>query len=445
MNISSKKIFSPTSLIALVNGCLFIFTLAFNPLAFAKVIPLDHIIVVVNDDVITQQMLINRINDFKKQLKLENISGTEAKALRKQVLEKMIRDDIQLQKAKQLGIQINDLLLNRMLEQLAKTNHLSLNQFRDAINRQGIPYSRFREETRKELIIKKLQQRLVVDRINISQQEIQQYIHQNESTDAAKISYHLRHILISIPEEVSPKALQKAKQKAENIYKKIRAGSKFSDMAIKYSNGRNALNGGDLGERKANELPKLFVNAVKNLSPGEITKPLRSASGFHILQLVSHSSNAVIVKQTHARHILIRTSGKMTDENARKTLLDIKQQIEDGKKFAPLAAKYSDDPGSKTRGGDLGWADPGNFVPTFEKVMNKLKVGEISAPFKTRFGWHIVQVVARRDHDQSKTIKENTARLAIQKRKIDEQLRLWLRRIRDEAYVKYLDKRYKPG
>ena len=424
------------------------FTLLIGPVLIglapvrADVVELDHIVVVVNDDVITQKMLDNRFSDFLQQMKVNNIPRKDLKALRKQVLERMIRDKIQLQKARQLGIQIDDLMLNRMLDRLAKTNNMTLEEFRQAIEREGISYKRFREQTHDELVIKQLQQRLVASKINISDQEIQQYIEQNESRDNTSTSYHLRHILIPIPEESTPDDLQKAEKLSNEIYRKIQAGSHFEDMAVKYSSGRNALNGGDLGERKANELPALFLDAVKDLEAGETAKPVRSASGFHILQMVSSSNSKKMVKQTHARHILIRTSSEMTDEKARETLLDLKKRIESGEKFADLAGEFSEDPGSKTAGGDLGWAGPGDFVPAFENVMNQLEDGQLSEPFKSQFGWHLLQVLERRDHDQSKANKENAARKAIQKRKIDEELRLWLRRIRDEAYVEYIDPAY---
>jgi len=408
-------------------------------LSHATLKPLDHIVVVVNDDVITNTMLNNRIKDFKKQLELSQLSRIEPETLKKQVLERMIRDIIQIQQAKQFGLTVDDLMLNRMLEQLAISNDMSLETFRDTIETEGLDYTRFREQTRDELIIKQLQQRIVASKISVSDQEVQQYIEQNESLDSSKISYHLRHILISTPEAATPDDIKKAKLDAESVYKKIAAGSKFEDMAIKYSTGRNALKGGDLGERKANELPQLFVNAVKNLSPGETSQPAKSASGFHLLQLVSSSNDQLMVNQTHARHILIRTSSEVSEEQARTTLLDLKQKIESGKKFAELASEYSEDPGSKTQGGDLGWAGPGDLVPTFENVANSLPIGQLSEPFKSPFGWHILEVLERRDHDQAKTNKENQARSAIQKRKVDEELRLWLRRIRDEAYVEHID------
>jgi len=407
--------------------------------ANAALKPLDHIVVVVNDGVITNNMLSDRVQDFRKQLPVSQLARIDPKTLKKQVLERVIRDSIQLQKAKQFGITVDDLMLNRMLEQLAKSNHMSLDIFRQTIESEGLNYTRFREQTRDELIIKQLQQRLVASKISVSDQEVQQYITLNESSDSSKIKYHLRHILIATPESATPADIQDAEERADTAYRKIIAGSQFEDIAIKVSNGRNALKGGDLGERKANELPQLFVDAVKDLKPGETSKPVKSASGFHLLQLVSSSNDEVMVKQTHARHILIRPSAEVSDEQARTTLAGLRLKIEKGEKFAMLASQYSEDPVSKTQGGDLGWAAPGDFVGVFENVANNLEINQISEPFKSPFGWHILEVLERRDHNLAQSNKENQARNAIRKRKIDEELRLWLRRIRDEAYVEYID------
>lgn len=421
------------------SSILFFTLLMVTAVSHASLKPLDHIVVVVNDDVITQTMLDNRVEDFRKQLALSRIASMEAEALKKQVLERMIRDMIQMQQAKQFGITIDDLMLNRMLEQLAKDNKMSLEDFRTTIESEGIKYSRFREQTRDEIIIKQLQQRLVANKINVSDQEILQYIQQNESFDSSNLSYHLRHILIATPEAAKPEDIDKAKLKAQSVYKQIQDGEKFENLALRESSGRNALNGGDLGERKANELPQLFVDVVKDLQPGETSLPIKSASGYHLLQLISSSNDQVMVKQTHARHILIRTSSEINEDQARKTLLDLKQQIEKGASFAELASQHSEDPGSKIKGGDLGWASPGDFVSAFENVANSLSIGQVSEPFKSPFGWHILEVLGHREHDKTKSNKENQARNAIQKRKIDEELRLWLRRIRDEAYVEYID------
>ena len=407
--------------------------------AYAALKPLDKIVVIINNDIITQVMLQNRLTDFQKQLDLEKNPNIDPEAIRKQVLERMIRDQIQLQQAKQFGITVDDLMLNRMLEQLAKNNQMTLEKFRDTVESEGINYSRFREQTRSELVINQLQQRLIVNKVNVSEQEITQYIKQNSSGASSNIRYHLRHILIATPEAASSEDISIAKKKSDTLYEKIKAGGNFKDMALKESNGRNALKGGDLGERKESELPQLFIDAIKKLKPGETSHPVKSASGFHLLQLVKSSNDQIIVQQTHARHILIRTSSSLNDEHARQKLLDIKQKITDGSTFAELASHFSEDPVSKKNGGDLGWAGPGDFVSEFENVARTLTVGQLSEPFKSPFGWHILEVLGHRNQDQTKTNKEGQARNTIKKRKIDEELRLWLRRIRDEAYVEFIE------
>lgn len=407
--------------------------------SYAALKPLDKIVVIVNNDIITQTMLQDRLADFQKQLELGKNTNIDPEAIRKQVLERMIRDQIQLQQAKQFGITVDDLMLNRMLERLAKNNQMTLEKFRDTVESEGINYSRFREQTRDELIVNQLQQRLIANKVNVSEQEITQYIKQNSSEEPSNIRYHLRHILIATPEAASAKDISIAKKKSEAIYEKIKMGDKFEELALKESNGRNALKGGDLGERKENELPQLFVDAIKTLKPGGTSHPVKSASGFHLLQLVKSSKDKIIVQQTHARHILIRTSSDLNDEQARQKLLDIKQKIANGDTFAELASQFSEDPGSKINGGDLGWAGPGDFVSEFENVAKTLIIGQLSEPFKSPFGWHILEVLGHRSQDQTKANKTSQARNAIKKRKIDEELRLWLRRIRDEAYVEYIE------
>ena len=411
--------------------------LSFNSYAVLK--QLDKIVVIVNNDIITQTMLQNRLSDFQKQLELGRNANIDPDAIRKQVIERMIRDQIQLQQAKQFGITVDDLSLNRMLEQLAKNNKMTLESFRDTIESEGLNYTRFREQTRDEIIINQLQKRLVANKVSVSEQEIAQHIKQNESKSSSNIRYHLRHILIATPEAASAKDIATSKKKAEAIYQKIKNGEKFQDLALKESNGRNALNGGDLGERKKNELPQLFINAIKTLKTDETSQPVKSASGFHLLQLVKSSQDKIIIQQIHARHILIRTSSDLNDDQARQKLLDLKQKIADGENFSELASQFSDDPGSKTNGGDLGWTGPGDFVPEFENVANSLTTGQVSEPFKSPFGWHLLEVLEHRNQDRTETNKESQARNAIKKRKIDEELRLWLRRIRDEAYIEFIE------
>jgi len=375
---------------------------------------------------------------------LSSGSISDMDSLKKQVLERMIRDKVQLQQAAQLGIQIDDISLNRMIDAMAQKNNLSLNQLRATLEQEDIDFADFRNQTREELIIQELQKRMVADKVNVTPQEIKQLLESNVAQDKSGTEFHLLHILIATPENASPEDIQLAQKKAENIYQQLLQGADFKQLAIRESNGSNALKGGDLGTRKANELPELFLQAIEGLQQGEVSQPVRSASGFHLLKLASSSSNTEMVTQTHARHILIRTSADISDDNARDSLLDIKKRIEQGEDFADLANEYSEDPGSKIKGGDLGWASPGTFVPAFESVMATLANGEISEPFKSQFGWHLMQLLERRDIDMAKTVMEAKAMQAIRTRKIDEELRLWLRRIRDEAYVEYVDANLKP-
>ena len=425
---------------------LFVFILTglmFNSSAYALA-PLDSIAVVVNEDVITRNELADKVRYYEKQIRLSSGSVSDMDSLKKQVLERMIRDKVQLQQAAQFGIQIDDISLNRMIDAMAKKNDMSLNQLRATLEQEGIDFGDFRSQTRDELIIQELQKRMVADKVNVTPQEIKQFLDSSMQQDKSGTEFHLFHILIATPEDASPDDIQNAQKKVENIYQELLQGADFKQLAIRESNGSNALNGGDLGTRKANELPELFLQAIEGLQQGEVSKPIRSASGFHILKLASSSSNVEMVTQTHARHILIRTSADTDDDKARESLQDIKKRIEQGEDFADLANEYSEDPGSKIKGGDLGWANPGTFVPAFERVMASLTDGEISDPFKSQFGWHIMQVLERREVDMAKTVMEAKAMQAIRTRKIDEELRLWLRKIRDEAYVEYVDASLKP-
>ena len=371
--------------------------------------PLDSIAVVVNDDVITKRELAEKVDYFANQIRLSNGSVSDMDSLKRQVLERMIRDKIQLQQATQLGIQVDDINLNRMIDAMAKKNDLSLDELRTTLAEEGIDFADFRSQTRDELIIQELQKRMVADKVNVTSQEVRQFIESNTQQDNSATEYHLYHILIATPESAGPEDIQLAQKKADALYQQLQQGADFKQLAVQESDGSNALNGGDLGTRKANELPELFLKAIEGLEQGDISQPVRSASGFHLLKLASTSSNIEMVTQTHARHILIRTSADISDEDARQTLIELKQRIKDGEEFADLANEYSDDPGSKIQGGDLGWASPGTFVPEFERAMGSLTAGQISEPFKSQFGWHILQVLERREHDLGKTMLEAKA------------------------------------
>ena len=406
--------------------------------------PLDSIAVVVNDDVITSNELENKVKYYENQIRLTNSTISDRQSLRKQVLERMIRDKVQLQQAAQLGIQIDDINLNRMIDAMARKNNLTLTELRATLEQEGIEFSDFRNQTREELIIQELQKRMVADKVNVTSQEVKQFIESNTKQENSAREYHLLHILIATPESASPEDIQTSQNEAEKIYRELKQGADFKQMAIRESDGSNALDGGDLGTRKANELPELFLKAIEDLDQGDISEPVRSASGFHILKVAGTSKNVEMVTQTHARHILIQTSADVSDDDAMQTLQELKQRIGQGEEFADLANEFSEDPGSKIKGGDLGWASPGTFVPAFENAMDSLAEGEISEPFKSQFGWHLMQVLERREIDMAQNVLEAKAMQAVRARKIDEEIRLWLRRIRDEAYVEYIDDSLKP-
>jgi len=354
-------------------------------------------------------------------------------------MERMIVDEVQLQLAKAQGIQVDDLGLNRVLENIARNNKTTLEEMRRILQQQGVSYEMFREQTRRDLMIRELQKRMVFDRIQIPEQEVTQFIEQQKQNGGNE-KYHLAHILIATPENATPEDIKAAYDKAEKALASIQAGTSFREVALKFSQGRQALEGGDLGWRSAAELPPLFIDAAKNLNKGEVSTPLRSASGFHIIQLIEKQNSKVVIEQTHARHILLRSDMVTDDEQILKTLQSLKQRIDNGEDFAVLAKEYSQDPGSKNNGGDLGWASTGQFVPQFEKVMNSLKPGQISEPFRSPFGWHILQVLERRQQDNTEQQQRESAEQALRERKADEELQLWLRRIRDEAYVEYRGK-----
>ncbi|VAW69189.1 Periplasmic chaperone and peptidyl-prolyl cis-trans isomerase of outer membrane proteins SurA [hydrothermal vent metagenome] len=406
-----------------------------NALAIEEI---DAVAIIVNENVISKNDIEQRLQNIRQQLQQQDKPLPPEKLLKKQVIERMIVDNIQLQMAKAQGIQIDDLSLNKALEGIAQSNRTTLENMRQVLQRRGVAFDAFREQTRKEMTIRQLQQRIIYSRVKVSQQEIDIFLEQQkQSGDTANDKYHLAHILIATPEAASPEEVTQALTKAEGVIAKLEGGESFSDAALRSSNGRNALKGGDLGWRGPAELPPLFLSAARSLEKDQHTKPLRSAGGFHILKLIDKKTQQHIVKQTHARHILIKADAITTDEDARKKLEQVKKRLDKGETFSKLAAEFSQDPGSKNNGGDLGWASPGSFVPRFTEVMNTLKNDQISEPFRSQFGWHIIQVLARRQQDETEQRIQQKAERALQNRKADEELQLWTRRIRDEAYVDY--------
>lgn len=397
---------------------------------------LDKIVAVVNDDVITRTELDNRLHAVKDQLKSQSAPLPPDPVLEKQVLDRMILASLQLQLADRNGIQVDDETLNRTIDRIAEDNKLSLPEFRAVLEKEGYDFAAFREDIRREIIISRVQQRQVNDHIMVTEQEIDSYLAQQKAQGNTGVEYHLAHILVAVPDAASAERLQAARQRAEDILAKLRSGSDFQETAIAVSDGQQALQGGDLGWRKLGELPTLFVDPVTHMQPGDVSDLIRSPSGYHIVKLLDRrDGERHIITQTHARHILIRTDALTGDEDAQAKLRDLRKQVEGGADFAELAKRYSADSANAANGGDLGWVTPGEMVPAFEEQMDKLGTGDVSEPFKTPFGWHIVQVLDRRRHDNTDAFQRGQARDAIRQRKIEEELQGWLARLRDDAYI----------
>ncbi|HHS83352.1 MAG TPA: molecular chaperone SurA [Gammaproteobacteria bacterium] len=401
-----------------------------------NIVELESIAAVVNNDVISSSELARKTREIKEQLQQNNTSLPPDSVLRQQVLENLITQHLQLQIAQRAGIRVDDEMLNRAVRNIAAQNNLTLEQFRNVLEKDGYDYTQFRESLRNDIAINRLRQRQVDNRITVSEEEIDNFLANLKAQGITDQAYHLGHILIAVPEAAKPEQIQAAQQKAERVLKELRTGSDFAQTAVAVSDDPQALQGGDLGWRKAGQIPTLFADTVVKMQPGQISNLIRSPSGFHIIKLLEkRDEESQVITQTHARHILIRPSELVSEQEVRERLLQLKQRIEAGEDFATLARSNSEDPGSAAAGGDLSWVDPGTMVPEFEQQMAKLKANQISEPFKSRFGWHIVQVLERRNHDDQGKTRRSKVREVIRQRKIEQETQNWLRQLRDEAYV----------
>jgi peptidyl-prolyl cis-trans isomerase SurA len=397
---------------------------------------IDSIIAIVEDDVITNDELSKEVDKLRAEYRQRGRELPASNALNAQVLELMINKSILLQEARRRGVTVTETQLNNTMQNLAKRNNKTLAEFRKALIANGINYKKFREDVRNQMIINTIDNSYTRSNAEISDQEVDDFIQRN-GKDTGSLEYKLSHILIALPDGASTKQVQQAKKKAEEVLQKLRDGGDFYTLATEYSASSNALEGGDLGWRKLAEVPSLFAKIVPTMKKGEFSDLLRSSSGFHIVKLDDkRDSEKVIVKQTHARHILIKPDKLTSDDDARQKLEDLRQQIIDGADFAELARKNSDDPGSKGLGGDLGWFSPGTMVPAFEKVLENSKPGDVSDVFRSRYGWHILQVLERKQVDETEESKRKKIRQQLQKQKRAEVLELWHKRLRDEAFVK---------
>jgi peptidyl-prolyl cis-trans isomerase SurA len=403
-----------------------------------EIVEIDRIIAVVNNDVIVQSEMLTRMRVVIEQLENSGVPAPPRDVLEKQVLEQLILDRLQMQIADGTGIRIDEETLNRQIADIARQNNLTLREFRDILERDGFVFATFREEIRKELIKTRVQQRQIQDRVQVTDRDIDNFLATRDKQGGEDPEYRLGHILVAVPDGASPEELAEAKDEAEDIIARLQAGANFGRTAAAESDGQQALEGGDLGWRKGGELPTLFEEVAPKLEKGEVSDVIRSSSGFHIIKLIDvRGADRHVVNQTHARHILVKTNEVLNANTARSRLRVLRARILNGADFTELARASSDDPGSAVKGGDLGWLSPGDTIPPFEKTMNSLEVDEISEPFETQFGWHIVQVLGRRDRDSTEEVRRAKAAEALQKRKVDEELQSWFRQIRDEAYIEY--------
>lgn len=397
---------------------------------------LDGIAAVVNDGVVLRSELQAETERIVKRLEAQGTRIPPERSLVPQVLDRLVIQQIQLQRADRLGIKVSDETLNEALANVAQRNNVTIAELPRVLAGEGLDYQQFRREMRDQIAIEQLRQRDVVSRINVTPREVDEYLARQAGRAAFNMEYNLSHILVSVPATATPEAITAAEKKAGEIFDRARGGEDFAQLAVQLSDGQQALEGGALGWKKGDELPTLFVDVVPGLPKGQVSEPIRSASGFHLVRVNDvRGGEPIIEKQIHVRHVLIEPSEVLDDDSAHEKIKGIRQRIMAGDDFAAVARAVSDDPGSKNDGGDLGWTGPGAFAPQFQAVIDKLDENVVSEPFRTRFGWHIVEVLGRRVQDTTEEVKRQQAALAIRNSKLGEEAELWMRRLRDQAFV----------
>src|SRR5271168_916890 len=397
---------------------------------------LDRIAAIVNDGIVLKSELDAQMDAVTKRLQEQKVELPSQSVLKQQVLDRLILQEIQSQHAKRVGLTVSDEQLNSALQEIASRNKIPFDQLPTALAAQGVDYKQYRESMRKELTLNTLRQRDVISHINVSPRELDQFI-ARQQTAAANDEFNVSHILLSLPEAATPQQLEDITHKARDLAARAAKGEDFGQLAIANSNSQTALDGGQLGWRKGAQLPQFVLDLVVKMKPGEVSEPVRTPSGYHIVKLNERRSGevAVIINQIHVRHILMKPNELDDDETVRQKLAKLRERIEKGEDFAGIASTSSEDPGSAPDGGDLGWSGPGTFVPEFDKAIADLKVEEISEPFKTRYGWHIVQMLGTRTYDSTEDVRRQKAFVAIRESKADEETELWVRALRDEAFV----------
>lgn len=403
---------------------------------------LDRIVAVVNDEAITARELDERVQFALRQLKQQGTAPPPRAVVERQILDRMVSDRVQLQFAKESGLRIDDAELDRAILRIAEQNNISLQTMRETLERDGVPFAKFREDVRNEIVMSRLREREVDNRIVITESEIDALLSASADEEVRGDELNLSHILVVVPENASPEQVQARRARAEEALSQLKKGVDFKQVAAAFSEAPDALQGGAMGWRAGERLPTLFYDALKGLKAGEVSDLLRSANGFHILRLnerrggkpVAGSAAPASVQQTRARHILLKTNELVSENEARSRLNALKERLENKADFAELARAHSED-ASAARGGDLGWVLPGDTVPEFERAMNALKPGEISEPVKSPFGWHLIQVLERGTQDVSKERRRMAARQTLRARKSDEAYQEWVRQLRDRSFI----------
>jgi len=398
---------------------------------------LDGIAAVVNEGVVLKSQLREQVEAITARAKESEMKLPPPDILEEQVLEQLIAEQIQLQRADRFGIQISDQMLNQALVRIAQQNNIPFEKLPEALAEQGIDYGPYRRNMRTQLILEQLRQIDVVGRISVAPREIEQCIANLEDNVVENSEYNLSHMLISVPDSATADDYAEAKTEADDVYQQLANGADFAEMAVRHSDIASGLEGGQMGWRKGNQLPTLFSSVVGPLSPGEFSQPIRAVSGFHIVRVneVRGALQRSEIDQVEVRHILVTPNEIIDSETAQQKLRDAREQIVSGENFSEIAKLVSDDAGSANSGGAMGWTGAGTFVPEFEKVTNEIEIGVLSEPFESRFGWHILEVLGRRTYDNTEEMKEQNCVQRIRNSKLADESELWARRIRDEAYV----------
>lgn len=434
--MGTKFLLRPPVLLAMLTAGI---AVAQQPAHPGSIQTIDRIVAVVNENVVTRRELDEVLRTTLKQLQKQGVQPPEPAVLEKQLLERIIVNRVQLQLAKETGLTVPDAELDQTLRRIAQENKMSTQEFYSALEQDGISFNKFRDEIRDEIILVRLKEREVNNRINVTEGEVDNFLHAQENSPDNNYEYRLAHILVQLPEKADALKSQAMRQRAEAALGQLQNGAEFGKVAAEFSDAADAMTGGVLEWRPVAQLTKKFEEILAPMKPGEVTSIIQSPNGFHILKLLDRRNQKdaiTMVDQTHARHILIKINELTSEADARRRITELKDRLDHGGNFEELARLHSQD-GSAASGGDLGWVSPGDTVPEFEHAMNALKDGEISGPVQSPFGWHLIQAIEHRSQDMSKERQRQSARQAIRARKADSAFQEWLQRLRDRAYVEY--------